>query len=46
MYFKMNIDGEIYYWIEKVIKCWLYENVLKIVKIEFDLFFWDINDRY
>lgn len=45
-YFKMNIDGEIHHRIEKATKCWLYENVPKIVKTEFDLLLRDINDRY
>lgn len=38
MFLKMKIDGIIYKWMEKVIKMWLDENVLKIVKIEFDIF--------
>lgn len=37
MFYKMKIDGKICDWIEEVIKMWLEENVLKIVKIEFDI---------
>lgn len=38
MFLKMKIDGIVYKWMERVMKMWLDENVLKIVKIEFDLF--------
>lgn len=38
MFLKMKIDGIVYKWMERVMKMWLDENFLKIVKIEFDLF--------
>lgn len=39
MFLKIKIDGEIYDWMEKVILLWLKENVILIIKVEFDIIF-------
>lgn len=45
-FFKMQIDGIIHERMEKATKKWLEENVLKIVKTEFDKLIQDITDNY